>query len=585
MSYLPLARKYRPLTFSDLVGQEDTAQAIANGIKMGREAQAIIFSGVRGIGKTTTARLYAKALNCEQGPTAEPCNQCDSCLAINQGSHEDVLEIDGASNTGVEDVRILKETVTYAPQRSKYKVYIIDEVHMLSQSAFNALLKTLEEPPSQVVFLFATTELHKVPQTIISRCQTFYLSKFKSSDIISRLKYILEQENLEYEERALTIVAKEAHGSMRDALTLLDQAVAFGDGKVSIETLNRFVSAVSTSFIIEFIDNLLCKDSQSLLASIQLLEKQGVKYSSFVDDLATWLRHLFIVRELGVEAIEVEMLGLDAQEVDSLLRLSQDASVLEINRLFRVWVKCRADLSGGEIDRFIVENVGLEWCLDPGLPNIQDLLSGKFENIPVKAKQSQQVNAPSTAKPRNLNAALKSTDVASKKKSEPVALDDKPEKVEKEPQLADDLNVSSWKEVVQLWSKVKPLQAKIFEDTYEVAFSEDEIVVAVDAQSLAGSRLMQLAVQTKVEKSFAELFKFKGKFRAIAKEQMQSFESKGSDEPVSLGVTSDQETLREERMREKDEANQKLREDLRQNPITKFYMESTDSDIESIELS
>ena len=186
-SYIPLARKYRPATFSELAGQDATATALANAIRLGREPHAVIFSGVRGIGKTTSARLYAKALNCDTALSPEPCNHCESCLAITAGNHEDVMEIDGASNTSVDDVRALRETVSYVPQRSRFKVYIIDEVHMLSQSAFNALLKTLEEPPAHVVFIFATTELQKIPQTIMSRCQLFHLQRMGLNTIRERI--------------------------------------------------------------------------------------------------------------------------------------------------------------------------------------------------------------------------------------------------------------------------------------------------------------------------------------------------------------------------------------------------------------
>ncbi len=315
MAYQPLARKYRPQTFSELVGQGAVVQALGNAIELGRHPPTIIFSGVRGIGKTTSARLYAKALNCDKGPTPEPCNQCESCLNINSGSHEDVMEIDGASNTGVNDVRELQETVTYAAQRSKFKIYIIDEVHMLSKAAFNALLKTLEEPPAHVVFIFATTELHKIPVTISSRMPTFFLKKISTKVIKDRAAQILDCEGIEYDDNALAVVAREGHGSMRDALTMLDQAIALGSGKVTLESLGHLVSNLSSSPYLKCLSALAERDGNAVIESLEGFDQAGIEFSTVTEEVARMARHAFVAKDLGADALDTELLGMDDAEL------------------------------------------------------------------------------------------------------------------------------------------------------------------------------------------------------------------------------------------------------------------------------
>ncbi|SME88111.1 DNA polymerase III subunit gamma/tau [Pseudobacteriovorax antillogorgiicola] len=395
MSYQSLARKYRPRHFQDMVGQDAITKALANAIRLKRIPQGVIFSGVRGIGKTTTARLYAKALNCEQGPTAEPCNQCESCLAINDGNHEDVLEIDGASNTSVDDVRALQETLEYVPQRSPYKIYIIDEVHMLSQSAFNALLKTLEEPPQHVVFTFATTELQKVPETILSRCQTFHLKRLSLATITDRLKEILNQEKVAFEDHAIVTVAKEGRGSMRDALTFLDQVIALGDGQVTAASLKGLVNAASSQSYIDYIQALVERNGHGIIKIIDQWDERGIPLDDAVEEVAKFCRHGFVLKDLGLDALDTQLLGLAPTELEHLYRVADQSPSFDLNRIFRFLVKCRKDLDGSELDRFILENYSLEWCFDPGLPSLDDLkqLAEGKGSSPAKP-ESQQGSRP-----------------------------------------------------------------------------------------------------------------------------------------------------------------------------------------------
>src|SRR4051812_9438445 len=227
MSYVVLARKWRPQSFDDLVGQEHVSTTIGNAIARNRVAHAFLFTGVRGVGKTTSARILAKALNCAKGPTATPCQQCPACVEITNGNDVDVQEIDGASYTGVDDVRRLQESLPYRPQRDRFKIFVVDEVHMLSNNAWNAFLKTLEEPPPHVKFIFATTEVHKIPVTILSRCQRYDFKLISAQSVAARLKFVLEQEKVAFEDAALSVIAREAAGSMRDGMSLLDQVLAW----------------------------------------------------------------------------------------------------------------------------------------------------------------------------------------------------------------------------------------------------------------------------------------------------------------------------------------------------------------------
>jgi len=256
LSYEAFSRKYRPKDFSQVIGQESIVQTLKNAIELNRVSHAYIFAGSRGIGKTTISRILAKCLNCETGITSQPCNKCENCLEIEKGSFPDLYEIDAASNRGIDDIRNLRDNIGYTPIKGRYKVYIIDEAHMLTREAFNALLKTLEEPPPKNIFILATTELHKIPDTIKSRCQTFLFKQPNISQIIKFMKDILEKENIPYEEEALKILAEESEGGVRDSASLLDQAVTFGEGKITVENVEKMLGIVPKSIISDFIKNL-----------------------------------------------------------------------------------------------------------------------------------------------------------------------------------------------------------------------------------------------------------------------------------------------------------------------------------------
>jgi DNA polymerase-3 subunit gamma/tau len=299
MSYVVMARKRRPKVFENVVGQDHITTTLQNAIRQDRVAQAYLFSGPRGTGKTTSARLLATALNCENGPTPEPCGECAACTAIQQGRSMDVLEIDGASNRGIDEIRQLREEVGYAASKGKRKVYIIDEVHMLTTEAFNALLKTLEEPPPHVVFVFATTEVHKVPETILSRCQRYSFRRIPAETIVEELKRAVAEEGVEAEEAALYQIGRKADGGMRDALSLLDQVVAFSDSGVTVEAVQDLLGIIPRDLYFELTKGIQNKASAEVLGVVERLVQEGGDIGEFVEGLMEHFRHLLVACAVG----------------------------------------------------------------------------------------------------------------------------------------------------------------------------------------------------------------------------------------------------------------------------------------------
>ncbi|WP_133128723.1 DNA polymerase III subunit gamma/tau [Legionella nagasakiensis] len=298
MSYIALARKWRPRTFSQLVGQEHVTKALTNSLNQQRMHHAYLFTGTRGVGKTSVARLLAKALNCEQGISAEPCLQCDACIAIEQGRFLDLIEIDGASRTRVEDTREILENVQYAPTNGRFKIYLIDEVHMLSQHSFNALLKTLEEPPTHVKFLLATTDSHKLPITVLSRCLQFNLKPLPSEIICQQLQYILNNEHVTFDEQALELLAAAASGSMRDALSLLDQAIAYSDNHVTTLAIKNILGYTQQNYAIQLLNALADSDPKALIHLSKQIMAEGGNFHYVLDEILNHLHQICVTQNL-----------------------------------------------------------------------------------------------------------------------------------------------------------------------------------------------------------------------------------------------------------------------------------------------
>lgn len=296
MAHVALARKYRPKTFEELIGQPHVIKALTNSLTRNRLHHAYLFTGTHGIGKTSVARLFAKALNCEQGITPTPCLQCDSCIAIEQGRHVDLIEIDAASKTRVEDTRELLENVCYSPTQGRFKVYLIDEVHMLSMHSFNALLKTLEEPPAHVIFLLATTEIHKLPMTVLSRCLQFHLNALDVHDIQHQLSKILAEESISFDDTALSLIAKASQGSVRDALSLLDQAIASSEGKLLPEVVKEMLGYTQQDYALGILNALATHQVDSMLALSHAIAKEGGQYPYVLDEMLSYLHQISLAQ-------------------------------------------------------------------------------------------------------------------------------------------------------------------------------------------------------------------------------------------------------------------------------------------------
>ena len=331
--YQVTARKWRPQTFPEVVGQEHITRTLQNALRQGRIAHAYLFAGTRGVGKTTTARLLAKALNCENGPTPDPCNACSLCQAIIAGNALDVLEIDGASNRGIDEIRDLREKIRYAPARGRYKIYIIDEVHMLTEFAFNALLKTLEEPPPQVVFLFATTEPHKVPITILSRCQRFDFRRVDSTEIAECLQKIAEHEGFQLSSVMLHRIARQAGGSLRDAQTLFDQVVASSGGMVQDEQVAALLGMGDDEQIRRLVDAILARDPRAVVELIAPMFQQGYDTREICRQLLEHVRDLIVLK---VTPRLTGVMDRSPAELEALQKLGAQVSVEELYTLFEL---------------------------------------------------------------------------------------------------------------------------------------------------------------------------------------------------------------------------------------------------------
>lgn len=352
MSYLVLARKWRPQTFVDLIGQEHVSQTLGNAIQTGRVHHAFLFTGARGVGKTSAARIFAKALNCETGITAEPCNTCSSCLEIAEGNGTDVLEIDGASNTGVDDIRELRENIRYLPSHSRFKLFIIDEVHMLSINAFNALLKTLEEPPAHAKFIFATTEPHKIPITILSRCQRFDFKKIALPRVVARLREIVDAEKVEISDRALTMVARKGEGSMRDSLSTLDQVFAFCGDKVADDDVQGLLGLVDRRLLFDTFEALIQRDSRQLLEMVRRVDHLGYSFRQYSRDLVETCRSLVLCQILEEP---LEFLDVTADELTDLKKLAGLSGFEDLQRIQGALLKLEAELAGSPLPRLTLE--------------------------------------------------------------------------------------------------------------------------------------------------------------------------------------------------------------------------------------
>jgi DNA polymerase-3 subunit gamma/tau len=392
MSYLVLARKYRPQTFADVVGQAPIVKTLENSLLRKRVAHAILFSGVRGVGKTTLARIMAKAINCEGDSSSPPCNSCRSCSEITKGSALDLYEIDGASNRGIQEIRELKEKLRFLPSSSAHKIIIIDEVHMLTTEAFNALLKTLEEPPEHVFFMFATTELHKIPITILSRCQRFELKRITASELTKHFQKISDSENIKIDPDALSLIVREAEGSVRDGLSLLDQMFSFGDAHISSEDVTQVLGLTDRNGLMTITRALLAEDRAGALNTLEAALDYGIDIKRFTIDLLECFRTLVLIK-IGDCS---ELINLPQEEIDRFKDIASDFSFETIHIKLTLLMKAAEELRYTTQPRLTLETAFLKIIEAGNIVPVSALL-GKIDTLLQSAPlQETESNIPNT---------------------------------------------------------------------------------------------------------------------------------------------------------------------------------------------
>jgi DNA polymerase-3 subunit gamma/tau len=408
MKYQVIARKFRPQVFEDVVGQSPIVQTLRNAIDMDRIGHAYLFSGPRGVGKTTMARLLAKALNCEKGPTSSPCNDCASCSEVATGGSIDVLEIDAASNTGVDSIRELRENARYAPSRDRFKIFIIDEVHMLSTSAFNALLKTLEEPPEHVAFIMATTERHKLPATILSRCQQFVFRSIPPPEIQAHLQTIAQRERVQIGEGALEYVVKAAGGSMRDAQSLLDQIIAYGGQKISDDEVRDVLGFMPANLLNDSLIALGKRDPVRLLEVVERVADQGLNFQQFVRELLSEIRSVLLCK-VGLN----DKLSGSPDDKTRIEAHAAGFSEQDLIRFFGVLTQLDGDLRWTSEPRFHLEVACVKLCTLGKLRDLEDVIRDLKADVteagtrPDSIRPNPPVRLPAAGEDRN--AAIEST--------------------------------------------------------------------------------------------------------------------------------------------------------------------------------
>jgi len=593
MSYQVIARKYRPQTFADLTGQEHISRTLKNAIEHSRLHHAYLFSGVRGTGKTTTARILAKCLNCITGVTSEPCLRCPSCVEVAGGNSLDVIEIDAASNTGVDNVReVIVNSISIAPARDRYKVFIIDEVHMLSNQAFNALLKTLEEPPAHVIFIMATTELHKVPDTILSRCQQFDFRQIPVDKIFKRLREIADAEQVNITNEALREVARAGNGSLRDAQSALDQVISFSGAEITEVDVTHSLGLVSTKILGQTIESIAERDTAGLLKVVEELDSSGHDLRFFSRELMTYFRHLLVIKT-GITSSDV--LGISETEIATLKQISSKFSEEDLVRFFHLLTEIEKQIKDSLQPRFQLE-IGLVKiahatrlrALDEVIKRLEELesrLSGG--NLSANSSVSMPSKSPSVVRADLPSANLQRTTpppkesrafVAADSLDEPPGFSDSfarnsfeertsaraPEpthgSIEK-PVAASSVSVAPGQEIeaikMELEKRRKPLIVMALEEA-RVAYEEGKLIATFASENAFSKRL----------KDSADLFREVGEYLL--------------GQPLRLEVKLNGEAVVTP-LQESRQAREKLIESVKDNPAVKMLLETFRGEIVDVQ--
>lgn len=494
-----LYRVYRPKNFSDVIGQEHIVRTLKNQIENNNVGHAYLFCGTRGTGKTSTAKIFSRAVNCTNLHNDEPCNECENCREILEDKTMDVVEIDAASNNSVDDIRELRENVKYSPAKAKYKVYIIDEVHMLSQGAFNALLKTLEEPPSYVIFILATTEPHKIPATILSRCQRFDFKRVTVKDISSRMRYICEKERIEADEKALNLIARNSQGALRDALSILDQCISFEGNKISYNDVIELLGSVNIEQLFDLAESVIKEDTRKSLQILNDFIIWGKDVRNLVNDLIDHFRNLMVCK---ISNDLDEIISLPEETIDLL---KQQAETIDINNLIRILNILSETQDGMKISsnpRVLME-VTMMKIAQPMFDESKEALIKRIENLEQKIESGNiKVNHISTNQTvDNFNENNQQNNNTVEKQED--------ENIEYENLKGDDIKLveKSWKKILQKMKEDKNQVIRaLLQDVDSFNISEDTLyIIFTDNYSFAKSRLDSPATIQYVEKVIREV--------------------------------------------------------------------------------
>lgn len=511
-----LYRVYRPKNFSDVIGQEHIVRTLKNQIENNNVGHAYLFCGTRGTGKTSTAKIFSRAVNCTNLHNDEPCNECENCREILEDKTMDVVEIDAASNNSVDDIRELRENVKYSPAKAKYKVYIIDEVHMLSQGAFNALLKTLEEPPSYVIFILATTEPHKIPATILSRCQRFDFKRVTVKDISSRMRYICEKEGIEADEKALNLIARNSQGALRDALSILDQCISFEGNKISYNDVIELLGSVNIEQLFDLAESIIKEDTRKSLQILNDFIIWGKDVRNLVNDLIDHFRNLMVCK---ISNDLDEIISLPEETIDLL---KQQAETIDTNNLIRILNILSETQDGMKISsnpRVLME-VTMMKIAQPMFDESKEALIKRIENLEQKIESgSIKVNHISTNQTvDNFNENNQQNNNTVEKQED--------ENIEYENLKGDDIKLveKSWKKILQKMKEDKNQVIRaLLQDVDSFNISEDTLyIIFTDNYSFAKSRLDSPATIQYVEKVIREVLNRSFSVKIALKSQLSN---------------------------------------------------------------
>ena len=582
MSYQVIARKYRPLSFGDLTGQEHISRTLSNALDQRRLHHAYIFSGARGTGKTTTARILAKGLNCHTGVTSHPCLQCPSCLEIASGAALDVLEIDAASNTGVDNVRdVIINNIAIAPARDRYKVFVIDEVHMLSSSAFNALLKTLEEPPSHVIFIMATTELHKVPDTILSRCQQFEFRQIPTEKIFQRLREIAASEEVKISDAALGEVARAGAGSLRDAQSALDQVIAFSGNQITEEDVTNALGLVSAATLGKFVEAIANQNTLEILNLVDEVFVRGYDLRNFTRELTAYLRHLLVVKS-GCD--ENDLLGVTDIEIDRLKQLSSKFSEEDLVRLFHLLAQTEKDIKDAPHPRFQLE-IGLVKLTHASRLRTLDELITRLEAL--ESRLNSDPNIGITNYPRQESSTTASIRHNPETTEKPAAPKSKSSRTNEAPEYSsfDLTEPENFYEEEEIKSAVKPPPREMKQSEAPVIAGREVEAILNEIQKMNRRGILTALEDAQAldykEGTLSVTFGNDDVLAKLVRDNGQFFRDIGGrlfGRPINLEVRISGQ-IAEERIDEKELKRRSLKERAMQNPAVRLIVEKTRAEL------